>query len=128
LSGSSYSFDRAAPGVTAAIITSGVVLSYTQLTGDGTTTRPLPATTISGANAIIWNYVIPAAGTIRYTVIDPGAALAPSPSLLNQFRYVIIPGGVAGGKTTGIGGTNYSEQEIRSMSYAQVCKLFNIRP
>jgi hypothetical protein len=41
---------------------------------------------------------------------------------------VIIPGGVAGGKTVTVGGTKYTEAEIRAMSYLQVCRLFNIQP
>jgi hypothetical protein len=98
------------------------------LTSDGTTARPLPATTTNGTNIVIWNYVIPAAGTIRYTVLDPGLVLAPAPSLANQFRYVIIPGGVAGGRSATVGGTNFTETQLRAMSYHQVCRLFNIQP
>lgn len=129
---SSYSFDKAAPGVTASIISNGVVLSYTQLSGDGGITRPLPASYVFTGNVVEFNYLIPAAGTIRYTVIDPAGVLSPAPALTNQFRYVIIPGGVAGGRGSGgekmvdIKGHLYAESQLKGMSYSQVCSLLNI--
>jgi hypothetical protein len=55
--------------------------------------------------------------------LDPGILATGA-----QYRYVIIPGGVAGGKTTGLGGTNYTAEQLKKMPYAQVCKLFNIQP
>ncbi len=44
------------------------------------------------------------------------------------FRYVLIPGAVGGGRTTGVGGTNYTIEQVKAMSYEQVCRNFNIPP
>ena len=50
-----------------------------------------------------------------------------------QFRYVLIPGAVAGGRgTTGIEksatikGNLYTESQLKEMSYSQLCSLLNI--
>ena len=61
---------------------------------------------------------------------DPGTFTGTpgTPPTGNIYRYVIIPGGVAGGKTTGIGGTNYNAEQLKAMPYNQVCRLFNIQP
>ena len=43
-----------------------------------------------------------------------------------DFRYVIIPGGVLGGRGTGLGGTNYTAAELRAMTYEEISQLFDI--
>ncbi|MGH2553980.1 MAG: hypothetical protein ACRDEB_09695, partial [Chitinophagaceae bacterium] len=43
-----------------------------------------------------------------------------------ESRYVIIPGVVGGGRSAGIGGTNYTIEEVKAMSYEQVCQVFKI--
>jgi hypothetical protein len=102
------------------------VLSYARLAADATNIRPLPATTGSGLTTIIWNFYSPSVGNLRYTVESPNTTVTPSAT--NEFRYVIIPGSVLGGRSATIGGTKYTESEIRAMSYQQVCRLFNIVP
>jgi len=124
LSFSTNSFDKAAPGVTTSIMTSGVVLSYAMLTSDGGVERPLPATTISGSSIIVWNFLIVAAGTLRYTYLDPPAISAPSTT--NQFRYVIIPGSVAGGRMNSGPAAGHTVEELRAMSYQQISRMFNL--
>jgi hypothetical protein len=100
-------------------------LAYAQLTSDGGITRALPSTLSSAGLVYTFGYVIPAAGTIRFTVNF--AAGAPSaPSIANQFRYVIIPGGVAGGIIVTGPATGYSVDQLRSMSYHEVENLFKI--
>ena len=42
------------------------------------------------------------------------------------WRYILIPGSVLGGRTAGIGGTNYTADQVRAMSYEEVCRLFNV--
>ncbi len=133
LSLSNSSADLAAPGVTAAIINNGVVLVYGQFTGDGGVTRPLPTTLNYGTpptNSIgTWGYLIPTAGTIRLT-LNWATTTVGTPSAGNQFRYVIIPGGVAGGrfseKAAEIRGQVYTESQLKAMSYQQICSLLNI--
>jgi hypothetical protein len=121
-------FDKAAPGVTAAIRDNGVVLAYARLAADATNIRPLPAQTGVGPSAIIWAYFSPSVGNLRFTCDSPTGVVAPS--VLNEFRYVLIAGSVLGGRgqATGVGGTNYTEQQLKSMPYQQVCRLFNIQP
>lgn len=130
LSFSSSSFDKAAPGVTALIISNGVVLAFTQLIGDGGVTRPLPTTLNSGALIYTVGFLIESVGNLRFTWNNiAGAAI---PFVTNQFRYVIIPGGVAGGRGVNsekialINGQSFTETKLKSMSYAEVCKLINI--
>lgn len=109
-------FDKAAPGVTAAIRDNGVILAYARLAGDATNIRPLPATTGGGVSSILWNFLSTAVGTIRFTV-ESSAVIAPSAT--NEFRYVLIPGGVLGGRGT-------ETIDPRSLSYDEVCALYNI--
>ena len=54
---------------------------------------------------------------------DPGIYGPP-----NGYRYILIPGSVAGGRNAnpGVGGTGYTEAEIKAMPYERVCTLFNI--
>lgn len=61
------------------------------------------------------------------------APFTPTPNFFigtDQFRYILIPGGVAGGrsneKTAEINGQVYTESELKAMSYAQVCSLLRI--
>lgn len=130
LSFSSSSFDKAAPGVTASIISSGVVLAFTQFVGDGGVTRPLPTTLNNGALIYTAGFLIESVGNIRF--IWNNIAGAAIPSTLNSFRYVIIPGGIAGGRGTNsekfatINGQTYTESQLKGMSYAQVCSLLKI--
>lgn len=121
-------FDRAAPGVTAAIRDNGVVLAYARLAADATNIRPLPATTGTGAGLVIWNFFSPAVGSLRFTADTPSGTVVPSTT--NEFRYVLIAGSVLGGRgqNVGVGGTNYTEAQLRAMSYHQVCRLFNLVP
>ena len=45
-------------------------------------------------------------------------------------RYIIIPGGVGGGrmaeKAAQINGQVYTESQLKAMSYAQICSLLRI--
>ena len=124
-------FDKAAPGVTAAIRDNGVILAYAKLTGDGTAIRPLPASTAQGGTSFfLWNYYSTAVGTIRFTC-ETENTFTVSPTSTNEFRYVLIPGGVAGGrgnneKVVEIKGQLYGESQLKAMSYSQICSLLNI--
>jgi Collagen triple helix repeat (20 copies) len=119
-------FDRAAPGVTQAILDQGVVLSYAKFVSDApqNLVRPLPAI-LTGIDLYVYTGL--SVGNVRFWAHSlTTAAVPPALSITNQFRYVIIPGGVAGGRSTGLGGTNYTAAELRAMPYSQVCSLFNI--
>lgn len=111
-------FDASAPDLTEDIVEEGVVLAYAWLDGDlyaGTAVRPLPAYAV-GAN---WGFLIHEYGYIQF-ICDSAAV----PSTAHQFRFVAIPGTVPALNSSSMAG--YSEQEMRDMSYMEICRLFNI--
>jgi hypothetical protein len=126
---------RSAPGITAAILDNGVVLSYWRVGGAAATIySTLPYLFPSGAQTyylssipVATNGATPGGKIIYFTSIF-GAGAGWSPNLAAEVRHVIIPGSVLGGRTTGVGGTNYTADQVRAMSYLEVCRLFNIQP
>ena len=112
-------FNASAPDLTENIVEKGVVLGYVWLGGDiysGTTVRPLPAYAI-GAN---WDFLIHEYKSIVFT-----SDLSAQPTISdNKFRFIAIPGTIPALKSASL--KNKSEQELRNMSYQEVCKLFNI--
>ena len=102
------SYTLTAPGVTQAIRDNGVVLVYVT-----TFDFYLPATV----------------GQILLRAYRPSSAFT---LITINVRYVIIPGGVAGGRTIGkaaeINGQVYTESQLKAMSYQQVCSLLKIQP
>ena len=112
-------FEASAPDLTQDIVENGVVLAYAWLSGDlydGSAMRPLPAHAV-GSN---WSFLVYQYGSIEFTS-DMFAMPATSG---NKFRFIAIPGTVHALKS-GIVGAR-SEQELRSMSYKEICKLYNI--
>jgi hypothetical protein len=115
-----------APGLSQTMLDNGVVIVYIKFGGVSNTAYPLPIVegitnpgpqnmqNINTLNTI----------TLRFFnsngVGDPGTFGAPS-----QWRYVLIPGGVAGGRGTGPY-MGYTEQQLRAMSYSEICQAFNI--
>ena len=110
-------FDASAPDLTEDIVESGVVLAYVWLSDDiyeGTSVRPLPAYAV-GAN---WSFLIQEYGSIEFTSDMISRPLTSE----NKFRFIAIPGTIPALKSASV----KSEQELRNMSYQEVCKLFNI--
>ncbi|HEY2720260.1 MAG TPA: hypothetical protein VGI82_00960 [Chitinophagaceae bacterium] len=117
--GAYATYDKAATGITQSIIDNGVVLVY--MKGDPTTglandVFPLPYSIGAGYGFTdLWDFVLNAPGNIRFLyksdfpwdVVTLGGI---------SFRYVIIPGGVAGGRML----------NLRKMTYEEVCKLYGI--
>ena len=64
------------------------------------------------------------AGTLRFTWTN--IAGSATPSISNQFRYVIIPGAVSGSRITIGPAAGYTVEQVKSMSYEQIKALFNI--
>jgi hypothetical protein len=53
------------------------------------------------------------------------------PNAAYVYRYIVIPGGIAGRgteKAAQIKGQVYTESQLKNMSYSQVCTLLNIQP
>jgi hypothetical protein len=123
-------FRKAAPGVTLAMLNNGVILSYVKLNPDGaggttTSIRQLPYANPGTATEYFPLHYV---GNITYaqaSTANPGVAVAASSGSL-EFRYVLIPGGVSGGRMTSGAATGYSVDQLRNMSYEQAVSLFNI--
>jgi hypothetical protein len=112
-------FAANAPDLTQDIVENGVVLAYAWLANDvyeGTSMRPLPANAV-GAN---WSFLIHQYGSIEFTCDSYAAPLTTG----NKFRFIAIPGTIPALKS---GASGYkSEQELRSMPYKEICRLYNI--
>ena len=111
-------FNVDAPELTADIVERGVILTYAALDGDiyDAAVRPLPAYAV-GAN---WSFLIP-----DYEIIEFTSDMVAKPVTAgNNFRFIAIPGNTDSLKSASL--ENYSEKELRSMTYKEVCKLFNI--
>lgn len=120
---------RNAPGITASIIANGVVLSYIAEPSLGVT-NPLPWIVTSINPNLLLGYRLTTSKIVYYNVFVNSVAggIVPNPSY--QFRYIIIPGGVAGGryaeKVAEINGQVYTESQLKRMSYQQICSLLRI--
>jgi hypothetical protein len=112
-------FAANAPDLTQDIVENGVVLAYAWLANDvyeGSSVRPLPAYAV-GAN---WSFLIHQYGSIEFT----SDMFAQPLTTGNKFRFVAIPGTIHALKS---GTPGYrSEQELKSMSYKEICRLYNI--
>lgn len=118
---------RTSPGVTQAIVTSGVVLGYVAPSAVSTFAYQLPWIYTASNPNIIVSYIPTVGRMVFYNTGVNSVAGGIVPNATYVYRYVIIPGGVAGGRTTGgIGGSNYTAQQLQSMSYSEIAQLFNI--
>lgn len=121
-SGTSWSALITAPGVTQDIMDKGVVKTYFKF---GTGVYEGNYTNLTGGStSAIYQFLSVGAINLRSTF----AANYP-------WRYVIIPGGVAGGRLVGApeaemfvlqDGTSIRKAELDKMSYKEVCKRFGI--
>jgi hypothetical protein len=136
IGGNAKRFIVAAPSLSQAVLDQGVVLSYFRSPVAGNGTIQLPWTFNAAGIGVIQTDSRPALNKIIYFFWIPANAAAPlTPTAINgpaQFRYVLIPGGVAGGryaeKACEIKGQVYTESQLKGMSYQQVCALLNIQP
>ncbi|HEX2630885.1 MAG TPA: hypothetical protein VHM26_17840 [Chitinophagaceae bacterium] len=112
-------YRRTAAGVTQAVIDNGVVLVYAKLASANNSTVQLPYTVISATSNQFYNLLYPGAVHVVNSNLNGSNLTGASVNTTHQFRYVIIPGGVAGGRMA-------STHNLQSMSYDQVCALYNI--
>jgi hypothetical protein len=130
-------YRRAATGITQAILDNGVVLCYMKGTapnqsGIGTNVvLTLPYIYVDDDFLDYYDFTLPSVGNIYFTYKTGTSAAAMTAAQLGLFahRYVIIPGGVSGGrymKGASISGINYSADELKKMSYEKIVKLLNI--
>jgi hypothetical protein len=123
-----------APSLSQAVLDAGIVIAYYRWTLSGNNPIVMPSTFVTGTtqveigyqpslNKLIYFFWIPA----NSAVLNPFGGLGAGA----QFRYVIIPGAVSGGrgsseKIADINGHIYTESQLKGMSYAQVCSLLRI--
>ena len=120
---------RDAPGITAAIISNGVILSYVAPSNSSTYANPLPWIVTSVNPNIFVGYRPSVGRMVYYNVALNSVSGGIIPSATYVYRYVIIPGGVAGGRPaegTAQLYSGYTESELRAMTYDQLVQLFNI--
>jgi len=122
-----------APSMTQAILDQGLTLVYHTFAASpavptgGANAQPLPYNVgIGGGNFVEVNYR-PAVGRVFVYLhnVLPGTGgfgfLAG-----HYFRYIIIPGGVAGGRMISGTAAGYTIDELKAMGYEQVLQKFNI--
>lgn len=114
---------RSAPSLSQAILDQGLVISYWKVGSGIYSTIPYQ---FPNGGQTYYLGAVPQLNKIIYftSIFGAGAGWNPNPTA--ELRYVIIPGAVAGGRSAGIGGTNYTAEQIKAMSYEQVTRLFNI--
>lgn len=114
---------RSAPSLSQAILDQGLVISYWKVGTGIYSTIPYQ---FPNAGQTYHLGAVPQLNKIIYftSIFGAGAGWNPNPNA--ELRYVIIPGVVGGGRSAGIGGTSYTAEQIKAMSYEQVASLFNI--
>jgi len=117
--GAIATFDHNAPDITQAVIDSGLVLAFMKgdpTTGLGNDVFPLPYSVGIGYGFTdIWDFVINAPGNIRF-LYKSDNPWTPAELATISFRYIIVPGGVAGGRML----------DPRKLTYQQLCELYGI--
>lgn len=124
-----------APSLSQAVLDQGVVIAYYRWALSGNNPVPLTSTFVNGSNVVELGYRTALNKLVYYFWIPANSTVPVGFSGLGsgaQVRYVIIPGGVAGGrsaeKACEIKGQVYTESQLKAMSYQQVCALLNIQP
>ena len=116
----SASFTIEATNITNETINEGVVLVYARAVEPDLSNRTYQLPMVfGGARQQSYYFSIPNGGQeIRISVManEQGESVGDA-SFFAQFRYVVIPGGQASGR---------SPQELKNMSYQEVAALFNI--
>lgn len=124
-----------APGITQAIIDQGVLLTYGRLPNVGGNNSPVQLPSVFyTTTATIQAGTIPVTGKLIFYLSNPITGSLPGASWGGDIRYVIIPGGVAGGRSSGsertaeINGHTYTESRLKAMPYAELCRMLKIAP
>lgn len=117
---------KAAPGVTAAVLNQGVVLSYMAFSADPNQAFYALPFTLTGTLPIVFGHLPVTGKVVYYLVNQDGTNPGFTTPTTFAYRYVIIPGGVAGGRMATVGNTGYTMDEIKAMPYEQVARIFNL--
>jgi hypothetical protein len=117
---------RIAPAITTSIINTGTVLVYCKRPSGAVV--QLPFLTLQNANYGHLNveyFLYPQRLHLIITRAST-ATMEGVPFPQDEFRYVVIPGAVAGGRFASVPAAGRTVQDIKQMSYEQVSVLFNI--
>lgn len=127
-----FLYDKAAPGITQAIIDNGIVLGFMKgdpnITGAPVTqTFPLPNSVGHSFGFIdTYSFVLDTPGNLRFLYFTTFPFFDETDLAAISFRYVIIPGSIAGGRMANPTYQGYTADQLKGMPYDQVAKLFNI--
>jgi hypothetical protein len=130
--GAQFAFDRASTVITQTIMDQGLVLGYikgepnTPSLATQTFTLPYSVGNGFGFNDQ-YELVLNAPGNVRFLYKSNAPWTAADLGVIS-FRYVVIPGSVAGGRGVNSVTTyeGYTADELKGMSYSQLTNLFNI--
>lgn len=123
-----------APSLTATILNQGVMVTYFRISNIGPYLLPYTSDAGGATNQIEAIYATQKIfitrktfGSCRYTVADPGTA----PVLINlpqslEYRYILIPGIVGGGKMMSGPAAGYTSEQLKAMSYEEIIRLLKI--
>jgi hypothetical protein len=128
--GAQFLFDKATTSITQAIMDQGLVLGY--IKGEpntpsiGSQVFQLPYLVGNGFGFLDqYELVLNTPGNIRFLYKSDfawsAAQLAPI-----SFRYIIIPGIVAGGRLMNGAPASYTADQLKKMTYEEVATMFNI--
>lgn len=111
--------------LTAAVIANGVILTYAKFQGFPNEVRLLPTPV---PDVQLWFESIATTGTlyIRWYNIATPAAAPTAIGTTNQFRWIIIPGGVLGGRSADGDMSTYTLEQLKTMSYEDACEALNV--
>lgn len=119
---------RNVTSLTQTIIDNGVILTYLRQAGSNTSgPNLLPFNCV--ACGLLGNPLVIGALPQPAKIIFYNAFFDGTPGLVinaAELRYILIPGGVVGGRFTSGPAAGYTVAQVRAMSYAQVSSIFNI--
>ena len=116
----------AAPSLTAANLTSGVVISYTRTSA----TEPVTQLPMSYIGAVPGSHLqlhsLNTTNKIIYYIANLTTGSATGTTYAGEFRYVVIPGAVAGGRMASGPARGYSVDQLQKLSYEELVNMFRI--
>jgi hypothetical protein len=134
-----------APSLTASILNNGIMITYFRVGSIGPYMLPYTSDAGGATNTINCIYNLNKIFVYRHTFntcrFNSGIpeSYPGQPVLINlpqslEYRYVLVPGLVSGGRyasgepSVTVDGKTYSRNEIQQMSYQQICNTFRIPP
>lgn len=119
-------FTMTTPALTQEIIDNGVVLVYMRFVGLNPAINQLPVILADVDYSFLFRAQAGSIKVVYYNTASPTTDPGPIPSE-NLVRYVLIPGGVLD-ELAAETGITYSRlvESVDSMSYQEVCRLFDI--